>query len=79
MKYLTVCLLCAIVLVGCKTVAIRYEPNDDGEMVAVEKMELRGVGKNKADFKAKKIENDSGFKIPFGGTELSDLPTANVN
>ncbi len=58
--------ICVIIcsMIGCKTVAIRYEPNEAGEMIAVEKMELRGVGKNEADFKNKKIKNDSGIKIP---------------
>ena len=78
MKFLTVLILGAIVLVGCRTVAKRFELIDN-KMVLVERMELRGVGKNKADFDAKKIENDSGFKVPFGNTELSDLPRPNVN
>ena len=64
MRYKGFCLLLCLLLFGCKTIAIRYEPNATGEMVAIEKMELRGVGKNKADFKSHKIENDSGFKIP---------------
>ncbi len=78
-KYLLLIMLCALVVSGCKTVAIRYKPNEKGKMIAVEKMEIRGVGKNEADFKAQKIKNDSGFKVPFGNTELSDLPSPNVN
>ncbi len=51
-------------LSGCKTIAIRYEPDAAGKMIAVEQMEIRGVGKVEADFKAQKIKGDSGIKIP---------------
>ncbi len=74
MKFLTVLILCATVLVGCRTVAKRFELIDN-KMVLVERMEIRGVGKNKVDFDAKKIENDSGFKMPFSNTQLSDIPS----
>ena len=77
-RYIISLIIVSLFLNGCKTIAERYELID-GSMVVVEKMELRGVGKNKADFKAKKIENDSGFKVPFGGTSVRDLPTPNLN
>lgn len=78
LKGLMILLISAIVLVGCKTTAKRFELINN-EMILVEKMELKGVGKNEADFKAKKIKNDSGFKVPFGDTTVRDLSSSNVN
>ncbi len=74
-KGLISAVLGCMIMSGCKTVAIRYEANpnykpnsekaeEKEEWVVKEKMELRGVGKNEADFKAQKIKNDSGIKIP---------------
>ena len=65
-KYsLLLVVLGCIILSGCRTVASRYGLVD-GVLTEVERIEIRGVGKNKADFTKEKakIENDSGIKIP---------------
>ena len=81
-KYsLLLALLGCIILGGCKTTSWNFEWDQDGKLIKSEYMELKGVGKNKADHKNDKIENDSGFKVPFGDTSVRDLPmpSATVN
>ena len=63
-KYI-LCIIFLVVILGCRTISSRYELVE-GILTEVERIEIRGLGKNKADFtkdKAK-IENDSGIKIP---------------
>ena len=61
-----ICIVFSILcLCSCKSVASKYIKDEQGIMVEVERLELRGTGKVSAKFSDKsEIQQDSGFKIP---------------
>ena len=64
----------AAFLISCKSTSWSFDYDKDGNLLGYSYLEITGVGENKADHKNKKIENDSGFKMPFGDTSLRDVP-----
>lgn len=67
-------IIMAIFLCGCRTISSRYELIN-GIMTEVERMEIRGVGQNEADFDKKKISNDSGIAIKIPDINIEDFKT----
>jgi len=68
MKYISLIIMLILLLSGCATLAIegRVEQDKDGNDVYIPEkyMSIKGPGAKKADFNKRKIESDTGLRVP---------------